>query len=325
MSYQPPFATSARSISLVATIAESVGRISARAGGAVRLRRVDRIRTIQGTLAIEGNSLGQEQVTAILEGKRVVADPREILEVKNAAAAYEALNRYDPRKCADLQQAHALMMRGLIDDAGMFRLQAAGVKRGDQVVHIAPPADRVPGLVQDLLDWLARAEDHPLIASSVFHYEFEFIHPFADGNGRMGRLWQSLVLSRWNPVFATFPVENMVYQRQADYYEAINRSNAVGNATPFLEFMLEAIKDTVHAYIKDSEKSSEIGSDKSSEKILELLRADPRMTIAALAQALSLSTRAIEKALRKLREAGRIERIGPAKGGRWAVTGSTDV
>lgn len=320
MRYQPPFVASARIVSLVADIAESVGRLDARAMGGVRLRRVDRMRTIQGTLAIEGNSLGQEQVTAILEGKRVLADPREVLEVKNAAAAYEALGRHDPRKCDDLLRAHALMMRGLIDDAGAFRKGAAGVMRGGDVVHVAPPANRVPALVKDLLEWLATTEDHPLIASSVFHYEFEFIHPFADGNGRIGRLWQTLVLSRWNPVFATVPVENMVYRRQADYYEAINGSNAAGNATPFLEFMLQAIKDTVRAAGDGSEKSA----GKSSEKIVTLLRADPTMTIAALAEALSLSTRAVEKALKKLQEAGRIQRIGPAKGGRWDVPESPD-
>lgn len=320
MKYQPPFDISARAVSLVAGIAEMVGRISVRAEGDIRLRRIDRIRTIQGTLAIEGNSLGQEQVSAILEGKRVLADPREILEVKNAVKAYENLDRYDPRLCADLLQVHALMLRGLIDDAGAFRTQAAGVKRGSAVVHIAPPADRVPMLIRDLLDWLAKTEDHPLIASSVFHYEFEFIHPFADGNGRIGRLWQTLVLSRWNPVFATLPIENMVYQRQADYYEAINSSNTAGNATPFLEFMLEAINDTVRTVAIGSEKNTE----KSSEKIVALLRADPTMTIAALATALSLSTRAVEKALQKLQAAGRIQRIGPAKGGRWSVPGGSD-
>jgi len=318
MRYKPPFDTTARAIAMVADIAESVGRISARAEGGIRLRRVDRVRTIQGTLAIEGNSLGLEQVTAILEGKHVLANPREILEVKNAAAAYEALYAYDPRACDDLLRAHSLMMRGLVDDAGAFRTKAAGVMRGSEVVHIAPPADRVPVLIKDVLDWLANTEDHPLIASSVFHYEFEFIHPFADGNGRIGRLWQTLVLSRWNPVLAAFPIENMVYKRQAEYYAAINSSNTVGNATPFLEFMLEAIKDTVH----DAQRGSEKSSEKSSEKIIGLLRADPAMTIAALAEALSLSTRAVEKALRKLQEAGRVHRIGPARGGRWSVTES---
>lgn len=323
MKYQPPFTTNARTISLVADIAEAVGMISARTGGDVRLRRVDRIRTIQGTLAIEGNSLDQEQVTAILEGKRVLADPREILEVKNAVAAYKALDRYDPRSRDDLLRARGLMMRGLVDDAGAFRTQAAGVKRGSELVHLAPPADRVPLLIKDLLDWLAATDDHPLIASSVFHYEFEFIHPFADGNGRISRLWQTLVLSRWNPVFATLPIENMVYQRQADYYGAINKSNAAGNATPFLEFMLEAIHDTVRAVVAGSEKSSEISSVNSSEKIITLLRAHPTMTIAAMAEALSLSTRAVEKALRKLQDSGRIQRIGPARGGHWAVPGAS--
>ncbi len=319
--YRPPFNATPKVVSLVAGIAEALGTLSAAGtdAGRLRLRRVDRVRTIQGTLAIEGNSLGEEQITAILEGKRVLADPRAIIEVKNAMRAYDALGDYDPTERSDLLAAHGIMMDGLIDDAGSFRTKAAGVMKGHAVIHTAPPSDLVPSLVTDLLRWLKGTDDHPLIASSVFHYEFEFIHPFTDGNGRMGRLWQTLVLSRWNPVFEYIPIENVIYRGQAGYYDAINRSNASGDATAFLEFMLRAIHDAVRDAVIGSEKSSENSSEKSSEKILRLLRERPELTIAALADALSLSTRSIEKSLKRLQSEGSLRRIGPAKGGHWEV------
>lgn len=313
--YRPPFTATPKAVSLVAEIAEAVGRLSASGTDAsrLRLRRADRIRTIQGTLAIEGNSLGEEQITAILGGKRVLADPREILEVKNAVRAYDSLGEYDPFRSSDLLDAHRTMMEGLIDEAGSFRAKAAGVMKGPDIIHTAPPAQRVPSLVKELLAWLASTEDHPLVASSVFHYEFEFIHPFADGNGRMGRLWQTLILSKWKSVFAYLPVENMIYRAQTDYYDAINLSNAAGDSSAFVEFMLGTVLEAVRDTVPGSEK----GSVKSSEKILAFLRRDPELTIAGLAETLSLSTRAIEKALKKLQDDGRLRRVGPDKGGHW--------
>ena len=186
----------------VATIAEALGRWSARQETSLspRLRRDNRIQTIQASLAIEQNSLNLEQVSALFEGKRVIGPARDIQEVRNAIAAYDALPRWDPANRAHLLDAHGLLMAGLIDGPGRFRAGGVGIFRGDQLVHMAPPAVRVPQLVADLLGWLAASDWHPLIVSCVTHYELEFIHPFTDGNGRLGRLWQTLILSHWNPL-----------------------------------------------------------------------------------------------------------------------------
>jgi Fic family protein len=211
----------------------------------LRLRRINRIRTIHGSLAIEGNTLSEAQITAILEGKRVIAPPREVQEVKNALAAYDRFHTWKPEGEKDMLEAHRILMSGLIDEAGLYRHGGVGVMAGSQVIHMAPPADRVPHLMADLFTWLAATDAHPLIASSVFHYEFEFIHPFADGNGRMGRLWQSLILARWNPLFADIPVESLIFEHQAEYYAALQESTQKTDSAPFIAFMLRMILDTV--------------------------------------------------------------------------------
>ncbi len=207
----------------------------------------NRVRTIHGSLAIEGNTLSEAQITAILEGKRVIAPPREVQEVRNALAAYDRFDRWRPESEQDLLEAHRMLMAGLIDEAGGYRRGGVGVMAGKQVIHMAPPAERVPQLMGDLFDWLAATDLHPLIASSVFHYEFEFIHPFADGNGRMGRLWQSLILARWNPLFADIPVESLVFEHQAEYYDALQESTRQPDSAPFIAFMLRMILDAVTA------------------------------------------------------------------------------
>ena len=240
---QPPFEITSKILSLVAGISEMVGRLSiqSQANNQLRLRRVNRIRTVQGSLAIEGNTLTQEQITAILDGKRVIAPPRDIQEAHNAIAAYEAMDKWLPKNEKDLLYAHQVLMKGLIEDVGGYRSGGVGVMLGDKVAHMAPPADRVPLLMSNLFHWLKGAEHHPLIISSVFHYEFEFIHPFSDGNGRMGRLWQTLILSEWKSIFANVPVESLVHQHQAEYYRAINESTQLSNSAPFIEFMLQMI------------------------------------------------------------------------------------
>lgn len=245
--YQPPFTITPSILRHIADISEAVGRISAQTDGALdlRLRRLNRIRTIQGSLAIEGNTLNEEQITAILDGKHVIAPPREIQEARNAILAYDHLEKWNPENEKDLLKAHGVLMAGLIDNAGRYRQGGVGVMGEKAVVHMAPPAGRVPHLMGDLFRWLQKAEYHPLVASSVFHYEFEFIHPFADGNGRMGRLWQTLILSRWNPLFLRIPVESLVYAHQQQYYDALQQSTQQGLVTPFLEFMLTMIRDAV--------------------------------------------------------------------------------
>ena len=212
MSYRPPFRVSANAIRLIAEIAALLERHSARPERSepLKLRRANRVKTIQATLAIEGNTLSEEQISAILDGKHVVGPLREIQEVKNAIAVYDIADKLDPFSVDDFLKAHGMMMAALMDAPGAFRSAGAGVARGGEVIHVAPPAQRVPALVNDLFAWLHTSDDHPLIQSSVFHYELEFIHPFADGNGRMGRLWQSLILGTWNRAFRRLPVETMV-------------------------------------------------------------------------------------------------------------------
>jgi cell filamentation protein, protein adenylyltransferase len=245
--YQPPYTITPEILNRVAAISEVIGRLTVLTdqAKALRLRRINRIRTIHGSLAIEGNTLSEAQITAILEGKRVIAPPREVQEVKNALAAYDRFDTWKPDAEKDLLEAHRILMSGLIDEAGRYRHGGVGVMAGQQVIHMAPPADRVPQLMADLFGWLATTDAHPLIASSVFHYEFEFIHPFADGNGRMGRLWQSLILARWNPLFADMPVESLIFEHQAEYYQTIQESTRQTDAAPFIAFMLRMILDAV--------------------------------------------------------------------------------
>jgi len=245
--YQPPYTITSAILNLVANISEAIGRLTVLTdqAKALRLRRVNRIRTIQGSLAIEGNTLSEAQITAILDGRRVIAPPREVQEVRNALAAYDRFEKWRPDLETELLEAHRVLMTGLIDDAGFYRRGGVGVMAGSQVIHVAPPADRVPALVGVLLRWLIASDAHPLITSSVFHYEFEFIHPFTDGNGRMGRLWQSLILARWNLLFADIPVESLVFEHQAEYYQALQESTNQTDCAPFIEFMLRMVLDAV--------------------------------------------------------------------------------
>jgi Fic family protein len=241
--YRPPFTISSRSVNLVAGISERLGRWAVSDDEALspQLRHGNRIRTIQASLAIENNTLTLEQVTAVLDGKRVLGLPREIREVRNAFAAYEKLAHWSAYHLSDLLDAHDIMMSGLVDDAGRFRSGGVGIYRGDELMHMAPPASRVPVLMEDLLRWLKSTDMHPLIASCVFHYEFEFIHPFSDGNGRIGRFWQTLILAHWKPVLAYLPVETVIRDRQDQYYQALEQSDRQSEATVFIEFMLQTL------------------------------------------------------------------------------------
>jgi Fic family protein len=245
--YQPPYTITPAILNRVAQIGEAVGRLSVLTdqAKALRLRRINRIRTIRGSLAIEGNTLSEAQITAILEGRRVIAPPKEVQEVRNAIAAYDHFDKWRPEVEADLLEAHRILMAGLIDEAGVYRRGGVGVLAGSRVIHMAPPAKRVQALMRDLFLWLAGSDTHPLVTGSVFHYEFEFIHPFADGNGRMGRLWQSLILAHWNPLFADIPVESLVFEHQAEYYRALQESTNQTDSAPFIDFMLRMILNAV--------------------------------------------------------------------------------
>ena len=211
----------------------------------LRLRRINRIQTLRGSLAIEGNTLSEGQISTILAGKAVLAPQKEVQEVRNAIKAYDEYPNWNPENETDLLKAHKIMTLGLIDEIGKYRTTAVGVIEATKVIHIAPSAKRVPLLMSDLFNWLKTTKEHPLIKSCIFHYEFEFIHPFADGNGRLGRLWQTLILSRWNSLFTNIPVESMVYAYQSDYYNAISQSSKDAESTAFIKFMLKTILDKI--------------------------------------------------------------------------------
>ncbi|MBM5782086.1 MAG: Fic family protein [Pelagibacterales bacterium] len=251
MTYQPPFLITNSILKLIAEISEMVGRWSAenKENLSPQLRKQNRIRTIHASLAIENNSLSEKQVSAVIEGKNVLGTVREIKEVQNAILAYDEMHNWQPSSLNDLLKAHEILMRSLVEEAGQFRNNAVGIYKDKSLIHMAPPADRIPHLMQDLFDWLQKTESHPLIASCVFHYEFEFIHPFSDGNGRMGRLWQSLILSKWQPLFAYLAVETVVHKRQEHYYQALGVCDKAGESTLFIEFMLGAIKEAMEEVV----------------------------------------------------------------------------
>lgn len=196
-------------------------------------------------MAIEGNTLTTDQITAILNGKPVIAPINEVQEIRNAIKAYELLDKLNPNSIDNLLKAHLTMGTVLIDDAGLFRRKGVGVASGDTIIHYAPPAERVPQLMQDLFDWLNSTEEHPWIKSCVFHFEFEFIYPFSDGNGRTGRLWQTLILANWRPAFKNLPIENIVYKYRKDFYRAIAISGGEDGCTPFIEIILGVIDETL--------------------------------------------------------------------------------
>ena len=314
MKYQPPYTITSKVIHLIAQISENIGRLTVleEIQDSLKLRKANRIRTIQGSLAIEGNTLSTEQITAILNGKTVIAPPKEVQEVRNAIKAYEAFQQWQPGQEVDLLQAHQILMTGLIDEVGQYRHGGVGVMSGDQVVHMAPPANQVPRLMIDLLDWLNDSEIHPLIQSSVFHYEFEFIHPFADGNGRMGRLWQTLILSRWNPIFANIPVESLIYQNQKSYYEALQASTDQTDSAPFIEFILQMILDAILSSNYTAQASVQV-SDQVQRLISALGQDD--YTLAELMQLVGLTHRATfqKNDLNPAIKAGLIEREIPNK------------
>ena len=245
--YAPPFHMTDAIIAKISEISELVGSITAWQDmhTNLKLRRENRIKTIHSSLAIENNTLSLDQVTAIVNGKRVFGTPKEVQEVKNAFDAYEQLLSFNPYSVGDLLKAHRTLMNELVREAGMFRSGGVGVFNGDQLIHMAPPANLVPELMNNLLTWAENSKVHPLVKSCAFHYEFEFIHPFANGNGRMGRMWNTLLLYQWKPIFAWLPIESLIRERQQAYYAALAQVDQTADATPFVEFLLSVIYDTL--------------------------------------------------------------------------------
>ena len=309
---KPPFEITNQIIDYVAEIAELIGRLNAAhlLSTNPTLRRANRIRTIHGSLAIEQNTLSLEQVTAVLNGKQVLAPPKDIAEVKNAYEIYERLEELDPYSVDDLLTAHSIMTRGLVEESGMFRTRPVGVVDSEgHVLHFGTLPQYVPDLVMELLDWVKTSEVHMLIRSCVFHYEFELIHPFADGNGRVGRLWHTLLLSKWNPTFAWLPVESMIHDRQDEYYQAINRSNNEVESTVFIEFMLSAIKEALLEAVQTGRAENRSTEEQRWHQIKYFLEKNGTITNADVRKMLGVSAATANRILATMTEKGRIKKV----------------
>ena len=336
--YIPPFNITEKILHLVSEISEQVGWLNTQINSdapSPTLRKKNRIRTIHSSLAIENNTLSLKQVTDIVEGKHVLGAPDEIQEVKNAIEAYHLMPELDAFKEKDLLKAHGLMMKELVRNAGNYRQEDVGVFDGNgNCLHMAPPPNKVPQLMSDLFEWVRTCETHPLVYSCVFHYEFEFIHPFMDGNGRMGRYWQTMLLSRWKGLFAWIPVETIVKEHQQDYYNVIARCDAAGESTLFIEFMLECLLEAMENY-EDDEDEQTIGlHDKLHDKlhdefpeltdksigVLEAVRNNPGNKASDIGEQIGLSERQVKTYLTKLKQLGLIVRVGSNKTGYWKVT-----
>ena len=249
---KPPYEITNRILNLISSVSVKIGEVNAAhlSKPPIELRKRNRIKTIQSSLEIEGNTLTVEQITDLINNKRVLAPKKDIVEVKNAIEVYAGLNKLKVYELKSLCKAHEVLMKDLIDQPGKLRTSSVGIVRGSDMAHIAPKGEMVQSLMKDLFGWFKKEEDLLLIKSCVIHYELEFIHPFADGNGRMGRLWQTLILKELSPVFEFLPIETLVKARQHEYYSVLERSDAQGNSTPFIEFMLDIINDALEELLK---------------------------------------------------------------------------
>jgi len=253
---KPPYEITTQILKYITSISEKIGEVNAKylIKTNPTLRKQNQIKTIHSSLRIEGNTLTEEQITAILENKRVVGPEKDILEVLNAFEVYKNINKLKPESEKDFLKAHQLLLQKLIKDSGTYRKQSVGIVKGSKVEHIAPPFENVPYLMKDLFEYLKDENEITLIKSCVFHYEMEFIHPFLDGNGRMGRLWQTLILMQEYPIFEFLPFETLISKNQKEYYNALSVSDKEGKSTKFIEYMLKIIEDSLIELLKNSIK-----------------------------------------------------------------------
>lgn len=311
---KPPFEINEKIMAEVIDIAELVGKvsISSQISTNPTLRRTNRIRTIYSSLAIEQNTLDIEQVTAVLSGKRVLAPPKDIAEVQNAYEIYENMDKLNPYSIDDLLKAHSIMVKGLVNEAGEFRSRPVGIVDGDgNVLPFGTLPQYVPQLVKELLEWTETSDIHVLIKSCVFHYELELIHPFSDGNGRVGRLWHTLLLSKWNSLFAWLPIESIIHNNQAKYYDAINTSNSNGNSTVFIEFMLSVIKQALQEAVMTNNVKTEKRSkaDARWNVISDFLETHDYIMNSDVQKLLGVSSATATRILTGFMKAGKLKRI----------------
>ena len=292
--YTPPFSISNKMLEFVSSISEKIGRISDYTDFETKpqLRKNNRIKSIYSSLAIEANSLSLSEVRDVINGHIVLGPQREIQEVKNAYDAYDKLNEINPYSVSELKKYHSIMTYALVNDSGSFRKGEEGVFDGDKCIFMAPPANLVPSLTEDLFHWMSREKNrvHPLILSSVFHYEFVFIHPFSDGNGRMARLWQTAILTKWKPIFQFIPIESQIYKYQDRYYSAISDCHVEGNSNLFIEFMLEMIDEILSEIIAQA-KSEDSQISSYVKKLLDIMEFDVPYTTEEILKKLNLKSR----------------------------------
>ena len=332
--YKPPFTITNSILSHVASVSEKVGRITVMSNmeNKPHLRRNNRIKSIHSSLKIEANSLSLSQVRDVINGKVVLGEQKEIQEVKNAYNAYEKIAEIDPYSIEELKKFHGIMTKYIVEESGDFRSGEEGVFNGEECIFMAPPARFVPQLMNELFDWMKEVKDqmHPLILSSVFHYEFVFIHPFTDGNGRMARLWHTAILAKWNPVFEYIPIESQIEKFQDDYYDAIAKCHVEGESTVFIEFMLTQIDNILEELLNQMTNSTtddaildadgaNHGADNMESRLLSGLKQNPYITQTDLAKELSLSRRTVQRIMKELMNDGKIKRVGSTRTGHWEI------
>lgn len=310
---KPPYSITTRSLELVASISEKIGEIKSAYlhRPPAELRKRNRIRTIHSSLEIEGNTLTVEQITALLDNKRVLAPEKDITEVRNAIEVYNKLDTFKPYNLESLCSAHKILMSGLVDRPGLLRTSNVGIVKGDQIAHIAPPSERIKPLITDLLKFAKSDKDLMLIKSCVFHYEFEFIHPFTDGNGRMGRLWQTVLLRQYNPVFEFLPIETIIKKRQAEYYDVLGRSDAAGNSTLFIEFMLSVINDSLEELLQGQNVT--LSSADRIELFRSIISSEQFSRADYLRHFKDISTATASRDLKQATESGMLTKIGDGR------------
>jgi len=321
--HKPPYTITNKTLTIVSDIVELVSELNYIQKELItpKLRKKNRIKSITGTLQIEGNTFTEEKVTNVINGKTVLGTVREIEEVKGAIEAYDYLEKYNYKNEKDLLLAHKFLMKNILNNAGSYRHTNVGIGGKDGVTHIAPPPNMVSPLMGDLFNWLKNTDDHLLVASCVFHYEFEFIHPFSDGNGRVGRLWQSVILNQYKNIFGVIPIESVVRDNQENYYKALEDAGSMGESTPFIEFMLEIILNTL-IKIKKENVPKNVPKNvplKRLDKILTLISKNKNLTMLELSIELDVTDKTIKRDITKLKDANKIKRVGSLKAGYWEI------
>lgn len=320
----PPYTITDKMLNLAATIMEKIGEANyfERLNRFPELRRKTRIKSIHSSLAIENNQLSLFQVEAVINGKAVIGEQKDIQEVKNAYKAYEEIDNINPYSVEDLKKIQGILTFAIEDDSGKFRNHGEAVYDGDVQIFMAPPHRMVPTLMDNLFSWMNEVKENvnPLILSSIFHYEFVFIHPFSDGNGRTARLWQTAILTHWKDLFKYIPIESIIRKHQEEYYTAIQNCNNVGNSNDFIEFMLKIIDEAVDGMILNQQETTQETTQKTTqEKIINLIKKNPGITQVEMAKALDLTRDGISYNIKALKEKGIIERVGSTKNGIWKI------